>query len=83
MMLSFDSHGTANHKFQVASITASATPTHTTIDTSSVFEIFGPLVDADHRVNVNSDSGYSLNTSVLLLHKRFALWLKPFVIYLT
>lgn len=33
------------------------------------FTTLGPLTDSDHRIHVNSEAGYTLNSSLLLLHR--------------
>jgi hypothetical protein len=38
---------------------------------NDLFESLGPFTDSDHHANVNAEAGYSLTSSLLLLHRRF------------
>ncbi|KYQ93666.1 hypothetical protein DLAC_05051 [Tieghemostelium lacteum] len=69
--VSFDLHGQPTGKNQLPNLQSSI-DAQRKLTSNGEYEVLGPINDIEHGINVNSESGYSLLSSTLLLSKKFS-----------
>ncbi|EGG15349.1 hypothetical protein DFA_10183 [Cavenderia fasciculata] len=67
----FDSMGNPTGKNQLSCLQTTFSNS-TRMNEDQEYEIIGPITDIDHGINVNSESGYSLLSSTLVLNRKFS-----------
>ncbi|EGC34488.1 hypothetical protein DICPUDRAFT_55773 [Dictyostelium purpureum] len=69
--VTFDQDGNPTGKNQLSTLEIKGSSNRNSNGISEEVEVFGPISDIEHGINVNSESGFTLLASTLLLSKRF------------